>query len=68
LKTLEVTLGNGIAWSDSPTSAATTSEMEALKGETNTFEHVTDENRALDNISVAIEGLAVAGGDENHDR
>jgi hypothetical protein len=61
-RTLEETLGKGIGWSVSPTSLTDkrlNTGAATLKIVLITFEHVLDENAALDNFLVCVELLVV---------
>lgn len=66
-RTLEVTLGRGMGWSDSPTSEkAFRGRADAAAGRL-AFQHVLDEHRADDNILLGLEGLIVGGNKlDNH--
>lgn len=67
-KTLAVTLGRGIGWSLSPTSAEAMSTMwQHFSLTLRTLQHVLDEHRALSDILVDGEGLVVGCDEDNHD-
>lgn len=67
-RTLDETLGRGMGWSDSPTSALirVRSENARMIMLAPTFEHVLDQHAALDNVFVGGELFIIRGDEKDH--